>query len=188
MKQTQTDWEEAYQRRETPWEKGKPHPGLVDFLSENGPMQGEIFVPGCGSGQDVRALSAPENHPVGVDLAPFAITKAKSRPAIANEEFLLADLFDLPPMFDRHFDWVFEHTCFCAIDPSLRQDYIATIVSCSSPTAACSRFFSSIPITPRTARPIASATPGLRNFSARISGSKRNGSRREPIPGVRGAS
>lgn len=133
MKQTQTDWEEAYQRRETPWEKGKPHPGLVDFLAENGPMQGEIFVPGCGSGQDVRALSAPENHPVGVDLAPFAITKAKSRPAIANEEFLLADLFDLPPKFDRHFDWVFEHTCFCAIDPSLRQDYVATIVRLLKP-------------------------------------------------------
>ena len=32
MKQTQTDWEEAYQRRETPWEKGKPHPELVDYL------------------------------------------------------------------------------------------------------------------------------------------------------------
>ena len=57
MKQTQTDWEDAYQRRETPWEKGQPHPGLVDFLAENGPLAGEIFVPGCGSGHDVRALS-----------------------------------------------------------------------------------------------------------------------------------
>lgn len=133
MKQTQTDWEEAYRRRETPWEKGVPHPGLVDFLAENGPLEGEIFVPGCGSGHDVRALSAPGNHPVGVDLAPFAITKAKSRPAVAHEEYLLADLFDLPVKFDGKFDWVFEHTCFCAIDPSQRAEYVATVVRLLKP-------------------------------------------------------
>ncbi len=133
MKQTQTDWEDAYQRRETPWEKGVPHPGLVDFLKGHGPLKGEIFVPGCGSGHDVRALSAPENHPLGVDLAPFAMTKAKSRPAIAHEEYLLADLFDLPAELDGRFDWIFEHTCFCAIDPSLRKDYVSTIVRLLKP-------------------------------------------------------
>lgn len=133
MKQTQTDWEEAYRRRETPWEKGQPHPGLVDFLVEHGPLQGEIFVPGCGSGHDVRALSTLENHPIGVDLAPFAITKAKARPAIAREEYLLGDLFALPEKFEHHFDWVFEHTCFCAIDPSRRQDYVSTIVRLLKP-------------------------------------------------------
>jgi SAM-dependent methyltransferase len=128
MKQTQTDWEDAYQRRETPWEKGKPHPGLVDFLAENGPLVGEIFVPGCGSGQDVRALSTPDNRVVGVDLAPFAIRKAMARRKIAREEYSLADLFALPAALDGRFDWVFEHTCFCAIDPARRDEYVATIV------------------------------------------------------------
>ena len=133
MKQTQTDWEEAYQRRETPWEKGQPHPGLVDYLARHGPPKGEIFVPGCGSGHDVRALSALDNHVLGVDLAPFAIKKAKARPAIAKEEYLLADLLDLPAKFDRQFDWVFEHTCFCAIDPSQRNEYVKTIVRLLKP-------------------------------------------------------
>src|SRR2546428_11724790 len=108
MKQTQTDWEDAYQRRETPWEKGRPHPELVDYLAENGPLTGEIFVPGCGSGHDVRALSAPGNHVIGVDLAPFAIAKAEKRPKVAQEEYLLADLFDLPPELNGRFDWGFE--------------------------------------------------------------------------------
>ena len=53
MKQTQTDWDDLYRRRETPWEKGKPHPALLDFLAENGALHGEIFVPGSGSGHDV---------------------------------------------------------------------------------------------------------------------------------------
>jgi len=133
MKQTQTDWDDLYERRETPWEKGQPHPGLVDFLAENGPLAGEIFVPGCGSGHDVRALSTTANHVVGIDIATRAIAKAKSRPPIAREEYALADLFDLPASFDQQFDWVFEHTCFCAIDPSQRTDYVRTIVRLLKP-------------------------------------------------------
>lgn len=128
MKQTQTDWEDAYQRRETPWEKGVPHPGLLDYLAENGPLTGEIFVPGCGSGHDVRALATAENHVLGIDLAPFAIEKAQARPKIAREEYQLADLFALPTEMDGRFDWIFEHTCFCAIEPARREEYVATIV------------------------------------------------------------
>src|SRR5262249_37134447 len=117
MYQTQTDWDELYRRRETPWEKGQPHPALVDYLEKHGPLTGEVFVPGCGSGHDVRALSSATNRVVGVDIATRAIAKAKGQPPIANEEYLLADLFQLPETFNYRFDWVFEHTCFCAIDP-----------------------------------------------------------------------
>jgi len=133
MNQTQTDWDELYRRRETPWEKGRPHPALLDFLAENGPLTGEIFVPGCGSGHDVRALTTPTNHVVGIDIAPRAIAKAEARPQIGREEYLLADLFDLPAKFDHAFDWVFEHTCFCAIDPARRRDYVETIVRLLKP-------------------------------------------------------
>ncbi len=133
MKQTQTDWDDLYRRRETPWEKGKPHPALVDFLEESGPLRGEIFVPGCGSGQDVRALTTAENHVVGIDVATRAMAKANASPRIANEEYLLADLFDLPAKFDYQFDWVFEHTCFCAIDPSQREAYVEAIVRLLKP-------------------------------------------------------
>ena len=134
MKQTQTDWDDAYERRETPWEKGKPHPGLIDFLAENGALTGEILVPGCGSGEDVRALSTPDNHVVGIDFARRAMAKAKRRSKIAHEEYLLADLFDLPAGMDGRFDWVFEHTCFCAIDPSRRHEYVSTVVRLLKPT------------------------------------------------------
>ena len=128
MKQTQTDWEAWYQRGDTPWEKGAAHPALTDFLAENGPLAGEIFVPGCGSGFDVRALSTPSNHVVGIDLAPFAIAKANSFPKVGREEYLLADLFALPAEFNRRFDLVFEHTCFCAIESEKRGQYVETVV------------------------------------------------------------
>lgn len=133
MKQAQTDWDELYRRRETPWEKGRPHPGLVDFLKENGPLAGEIFVPGCGSGQDARALSGAGNHVLGVDIAEQAIENANTRPKVAGEEYLQADLFSLPASLDHRFDWIFEHTCFCAIDPALRERYVETIVRLLKP-------------------------------------------------------
>jgi SAM-dependent methyltransferase len=134
MYYTQADWDELYHRGETPWEKGEPHPALLDFLAENGPLTGEIFVPGCGSGHDVRALSTKANHVVGVDIATRAIAKAQARRPIANEEYLLADLFELPAEFDHRFDWVFEHTCFCALDPATRRQYVDTIVRLLKPS------------------------------------------------------
>ena len=54
--------------------------------------------------------------------------QSHARLRVGNEEYLLADLFQLPPNFDHQFDWVFEHTCFCAIDPELRKPYVDTIV------------------------------------------------------------
>ncbi len=164
MKQTQTDWEEAYQRRETPWEKGKPHPGLEDFLAENGPLAGEIFVPGCGSGHDVRALVTPDNHVVGVDLAPFAIKKARARPSIAGEEYLLADLFALPAEMDGRFDWVFEHTCFCAIAPALRKDYVTTIVRLLKPQGRLLAIFFLNPDHDEDGPPYRVSTAELKDF------------------------
>jgi SAM-dependent methyltransferase len=133
MKQTQTDWEAAYRRGDTPWEKGKAHPALIDFLAENGPIAGDILVPGCGFGYDVRALSTSANHVIGIDLAQFAIARATSFPKVGPEEYLLADLFALPAEFDSKFDVVFEHTCFCAIEPSMRRNYVEAIVRILKP-------------------------------------------------------
>lgn len=133
MKQTQTDWQALYEIRETPWEKGVPHPALVDFLATDGPIAGEIFVPGCGSGNDVRALSTRHNHVRGIDFAPLAIEKARAHARVGNEEYLLADLFALPAEFAGKFDVIFEHTCFCAIDPARRAEYADAIVRLLKP-------------------------------------------------------
>ena len=90
-------------------------------------------MPGCGSGYDVRALSTQENHVLGIDLAPFAIAKANTFPRVGHEEYQLADLFALPAAWDGRFDVVFEHTCFCAIDPARREDYVAAVARVLKP-------------------------------------------------------
>ena len=121
-----TDWEDHYERGETPWEKGGPSPGLVDFLAVE-PVRGKVLVPGCGFGHDVRALAATAQEVVGLDLAASALTGARKFPRAGAETYVQGDLFALPPELRGAFDWVFEHTCFCAIDPKQRPAYVEAV-------------------------------------------------------------
>lgn len=127
-----TDWESHYQAKDTPWDKGGPSPGLVDFLAEH-PVAGRVLVPGCGFGFDVRALAATGAEVIGVDIAPSAVESASQLPRAGTERYELADLFALPPHLRGNFDWVWEHTCFCAIDPAQRPAYVEGVASALPP-------------------------------------------------------
>jgi SAM-dependent methyltransferase len=127
-----TNWQEHYEKNDTPWEKGAPHPALVEFLRRE-PIAGTVFVPGCGFGHDVRALAATADEVVGLDMAPAAIRTARQHPAVGGERYVQGDLFALPKNLRGVFDWVFEHTCFCAIDPARRADYVKSIAAALNP-------------------------------------------------------
>jgi len=121
------DWEAAYQSNETPWDKGRAHPALVAWLSENR-LTGEILVPGCGSGHDVRALAAhPLANVIGLDLAPSAKNRAEKFPPVGKETYITADFLSGTAFPAKSFDALFEHTCFCAIPRARRADYACTV-------------------------------------------------------------
>jgi SAM-dependent methyltransferase len=122
-------WEQRYQTKDMPWEKGAPSPGLVDFLAAHPELKrGTVCVPGCGTGHDVRAFAKAGFAAFGFDLAPSAISLAEKKTEAAGltAKFQLADfLRDEPP---QKFDWLFEHTLFCAIQPRERDDYVRAIL------------------------------------------------------------
>ena len=119
----ESEWESRYQNGDTPWDKGLPHPALVHWLSHSD-MTGRILVPGCGSGHDVRAIAQKKTGKViGMDFAPSAIRAASTFPAVGNETYILGDFLTGDAMALGPFDWMFEHTCFCAIRPERRADY-----------------------------------------------------------------
>jgi methyl halide transferase len=121
------DWEERYRQCDTPWEKGAAHPALVAWLRKNPvSVSGRVMVPGCGLGHDARALAEAGAEVVGLDIAPFAITAAKGFPLRGDISFVLGDLFH-PDAVRGEFDWIFEHTCFCAIPPGRRGDYVRSV-------------------------------------------------------------
>src|SRR5579885_191589 len=122
------DWENRYQTGDMPWEKGAPSPGLVDFLAAHPELaRGTVAVPGCGTGHDVREWARAGFDAFGFDIAPSAIrlSEEKTRAAGLQAGFrLLNFLRDEPP---RQFDWLFEHTLFCALDPADRDAYVDAV-------------------------------------------------------------
>ena len=121
-------WEERYQTGDMPWDKGEASPGLVDFLAAHPELKrGTVCVPGCGTGHDVRAWAKAGFEAVGYDIAPAAVRLGRDQTAAGlTTRFELGDfLTDSPPFL---FDWVFEHTLFCAIDPRDRADYLQAVL------------------------------------------------------------
>ena len=119
-----TDWDKRWREGETPWEKGEPAPPLLELLAnaeESELIRGASgFVPGCGSGHDVRALASAGARVLGLDLSPYAVEKARSHAPVNHERYAEGDLFKWS---GEVYDFAWEHTCFCAIDPSCRDDY-----------------------------------------------------------------
>lgn len=133
-------WENRYQTKDMPWEKGEPSPGLVDFLAAHPRLpRGKVCVPGCGTGHDVREWAKAGFASYGFDIAPSAIQLGNEKSRVMAErlresspsrgfhaEFQLVDfLHDAPPF---QFDWLFEHTLFCAIDLAERDNYVRAVL------------------------------------------------------------
>ena len=131
-----TDWEAQYRAGDTPWDKGAPAPPLLEWLEDPAHrFGGRVLVPGCGLGHDVRALAATggAEEVCGLDVSPAALAAARRVPAAGSEGYVEADLFNLPAELRGGFDWVFEHTCFCAIDPARRAEYVRAVAGALRP-------------------------------------------------------
>ena len=119
-----TDWEQNYVEGHTPWNKGKASPPMVEWVSQNQP-QGRALVPGCGVGHDVVMLADVGLDAHGLDIAPTAIAMAQAAYPDQANRFVLGDLFATPLEWQGSFDFVFEHTCLCALPPEWRTRYEA---------------------------------------------------------------
>ncbi|MDF1814452.1 MAG: methyltransferase [Verrucomicrobiales bacterium] len=126
----ETNWEELYRDGISPWDKGAPAPPLVNWMQKNpGLLQGRILVPGCGFGHDVREIvkASPSAEVLGIDISPTALQAAGKLPKAGSETYEQMDLFALPDTLKNSFDWIWEHTCFCAISPARRDEYVDAV-------------------------------------------------------------
>lgn len=125
---SEQSWEERYQTKDMPWEKGEASPGLIDFLGAHPELRrGTVCIPGCGTGHDARAWAAAGFTATGFDIAPSAIALAveKTKAAGLRAEYKLGDFLRDEPK--ELFDWVFEHTLYCAIQPVERELYCGAV-------------------------------------------------------------
>jgi len=120
-------WEQRYVEQDTPWDKGAPAPPLLDLLESHPAYfgDGQILVPGCGRGHDARAIAKgiPKASVIGLDIAPTALQEAKTMDVHGACQFVEVDFLTSSVEDFSNVSAIFEHTCFCAIDPSLREEY-----------------------------------------------------------------
>jgi methyl halide transferase len=137
------DWEQRYRIGDIPWEKGAAAPPLLEWLERHGPMHGRVLVPGCGLGHDVRAIAAasPTAQVLGLDIAPSALDQARRFCPRGRATYQLGNLFDLPAEMTGQFEWVFEHTCFCVIEPRERPEYVRAVRRVLRPEGALLAIF-----------------------------------------------
>jgi SAM-dependent methyltransferase len=118
-------WKAIYQAEGKPgWDMGAPTP-LVEELLEAAAALGlvlgpRVAVPGCGFGHDAAEFARRGHQVTGVDFAEEALRGARERHGDLVQ-WRLEDWFtaDLGP-----FDCIFDHTCFVAIPPARREEFV----------------------------------------------------------------
>lgn len=92
------------------WADLVPNPYLVAWLEAHptATSQPRAAIVGCGLGDDAEALSAHGYDVIAFDISPAAIDMCRKRYPNSRAQYIVADLFNHPPDWQRKFDLVFE--------------------------------------------------------------------------------
>jgi SAM-dependent methyltransferase len=127
-------WEADYLRGSDGWDLGQPTPVFRNLLANRGLPPGKMLVVCAGRGHDAREFARNGYDVVAVDFSPFA-AREMSRLAGPDTpmEILQQDLFTLPHELDGTFDYVLEYTCYCALDPKRRAEFVDLVARLLKP-------------------------------------------------------
>ncbi len=122
-------WGGRYQSGDTGWDLGEVSPPFVQLHAEGTIAPCAVAVPGCGRGWEVTWLAELGYTVTGIDFAPEALAEVKKRVNGAGPapELVCADVLAPPDRLSGTFDLVLEQTCFCAIHPHRRPEYVAAM-------------------------------------------------------------
>jgi SAM-dependent methyltransferase len=123
-------WVELYRRDMDGWELGRVAPPLQRWLAQNPPRGRRVLVVGAGRGNEARFLAQLGAQVTALDFADDAVIALR---AVATEVALDVRQQDLFTLKDPEFDLIVEHTCFCAIDPGRRDEYVAAVSAALRP-------------------------------------------------------
>ena len=146
-------WDGLYAAAQDGWDLGGAAPALVDWLASGrfcslgsiqcgGPemapalpqaaetrARARVAVPGAGRGHDARLLARHGYRVTAFDFALAAVAEARRLAAADGVDVAVEqrDVFTLGEDFAGAFDGVWEYTCFCAIDPARREEYVRVL-------------------------------------------------------------
>nr|WP_321228018.1 methyltransferase domain-containing protein [uncultured Psychroserpens sp.] len=115
-------WDNRYKNKDDRWDLGEVSPPIKAYIDQIEDKSLRILIPGGGNSYEAEYLFNNGFKSVYVvDLSTTALNNIKSRvPQFPNAQLVHANFFDL----DMTFDIILEQTFFCALNPSLRLDYV----------------------------------------------------------------
>ena len=122
MKLNSNYWEERYSNQETGWDVGKITTPLKEYIDQIEDKSIKILIPGAGNSYEFEYLinNGFENVYV-LDFAQSPLDNIKKRiPNCNTNQLIKSDFFE----HIGNYDLIIEQTFFCALEPSLRKDYV----------------------------------------------------------------
>ena len=142
-------WSDIYKTESPGWDLGQASPILQDLLPRLKIPKSRVLVLGCGPGHDTAHFAQQGHVVTAVDISDQALLKAKANyPLLTNINWVQADIFKLPMDWQGQFDVIFEHTCYCAINPQRRNDLVKTWLKLLAPRGHLLGVFFAIHQTP----------------------------------------
>ena len=101
-------WDVRYAAGETPWDFHGVPAALKAFLKTS--QTGNVLIPGCGAGYEVRAFHEAGWKVTAIDFSPVAVERARSQLGALAKRVVQGDFFT-HDFGSRHFDVIYERTC-----------------------------------------------------------------------------
>ncbi len=116
-------WSNRYLTGTAAWDLGQVSPPLQNYIDQVADKNIRILIPGCGNTHEADYLLKKGFTDITViDIAPALVTQLKEKyEGNPHIKIILGDFFK----HEGEYDLILEQTFFCAIDPSLRKDYVA---------------------------------------------------------------
>ena len=117
-------WNIRYQNNQTGWDLGEISNPIKKWFDNQENKKVNILIPGAGKGHEVKyGFENGFGNIFYMDFSSRAADLFKEIcPGFPKDQILIGDFFSLKkPLF---FDVIIEQTFFCAIDPTLRPNYV----------------------------------------------------------------
>lgn len=117
-----TYWDNRYRNGQTGWNIGDISTPLKTYFDQLKDKSLKILIPGAGNAYEAEYLWQNGFKNVFVlDLAKQPLDNFKKRePSFPSNQLINSDFFEM----EGAFDLIIEQTFFCALQPSLRQNYV----------------------------------------------------------------
>lgn len=125
-------WTHRYNQNETGWDIGFASTPLKEYIDQLTDKSLKILIPGCGNAYEAGYLvQMGFTNVTLVDISEQLVKSLKGRFSVKSVRIIHEDFF----LHSGKYDLILEQTFFCALHPSQRTDYAATMRELLKPGA-----------------------------------------------------